>query len=343
MTAGAFQVREGLRRAAKTVRSWTDFAKPELHGEPTFAAARHLGALLIVLIVTMTWMLNGRDMAALGLAVPNADSSDPTAPFRGLGTWVDVFDWSFSATGGHPTVTPADIDVMAVRGVQTIYLQASRHSAPEAILEPAVLNRFIERARKDHIHIVLWYAPTLVDVTQERRRIDAMGALDPDGVVVDAESRDIADPAERSRRLVALMSGVRATNPGLPIGIAIQPPVLTEVVNPDFWPAFPYSEINAVVDVWMPMTYWSERRASSPYRAPYRYVTDSITRLRADVGTKNEIVVHAIGGVADSINAQQLSDYMRGVKDSNAVGASLYDWRTTPQALWSLLNERRAK
>src|SRR4051794_12604381 len=40
-------------------------------------------------------------------------------PYAGLGTWIDVYDWSATYTNGNPQIALADIDRMAGVGVQT--------------------------------------------------------------------------------------------------------------------------------------------------------------------------------------------------------------------------------
>ncbi|HEX5097518.1 MAG TPA: hypothetical protein VFX21_15940, partial [Acidimicrobiia bacterium] len=46
-------------------------------------------------------------------------------PYRGLGTWVDVYDTlpAFAERGRVSPVTPADVASMAEHGVHTLYLQ----------------------------------------------------------------------------------------------------------------------------------------------------------------------------------------------------------------------------
>src|SRR5437763_1509868 len=61
-----------------------------------------------------------------------------------------------------------------------------------------------------------------------------------DGIGVDIEwTLGVVDPAARSRALVALSRQVRATT-SLPLGAIVMPPVLLDVVNPGFWPGFPW-------------------------------------------------------------------------------------------------------
>src|SRR5437899_299375 len=41
------------------------------------------------------------------------------APYVGLGTWSDVYDWSRSYTNNQPATGPDDVERMAAAGVQT--------------------------------------------------------------------------------------------------------------------------------------------------------------------------------------------------------------------------------
>src|SRR4051794_36349631 len=47
-------------------------------------------------------------------------------PYTGLGTWIDVYDWSATYTNDNPQISLADIDRMAGLGVQTLYVQPVR-------------------------------------------------------------------------------------------------------------------------------------------------------------------------------------------------------------------------
>jgi len=67
---------------------------------------------------------------ATALQAPGAFTFDP---YAGLGTWIDVYDWSETYGGG--AIGLADIDRMAGLGVQTVYIQATRWDAETVILE----------------------------------------------------------------------------------------------------------------------------------------------------------------------------------------------------------------
>ena len=47
-------------------------------------------------------------------------------PYRGLGTWVDSYDFDPAYVPGDITVAPSDLTDMAAHGVRTVFLQSSR-------------------------------------------------------------------------------------------------------------------------------------------------------------------------------------------------------------------------
>jgi hypothetical protein len=61
-----------------------------------------------------------------------------------------------------------------------------------------------------------------------------------------------------------------------------------------------------------------------------------VRRMRALVGDSN-LKVHPIGGIADVISEAQTRDFVRALTDSDALGGSLYDYRTTPGGVWGIL------
>ena len=252
--------------------------------------------------------------------------------YAGLGTWIDAYDWSRTFGKDGPLVEVADIDRMADLGVQTLYVQTSRWNAPADILEPERLEPLIERARRRGMAVVAWYLPTFVDPAQDLRRLVAAASLDVDAVAVDIESRDVADTAERNRRLVALSRDLRSTLPGVALGAIVFPPVVMEVINTSFWPRFPWGELEPYYDVWVPMAYQSFRTAASGYRDGYRYTAENIDRLRAHLG--NDTVVHVVGGIADATTVGDVQGMVAAGSERGVIGGSLYDWRTTAADLW---------
>lgn len=277
-------------------------------------------------------------------SVPAAGAARPAAgsieSYSGLGTWVDVYDWSHYK-GTTPTVGPDQVDQMAAEGVQTLYLQTAKHDTPDTISEPELLLPIIERARQRGIRVVAWYLPTLEDPANDLNRLVASANLDVDGIAVDIEARNVADVQERNRRLVDLSAQVRRALPGRAIGAIVLPPVVLEVVNPNFWPSFPYREIAPYYDVWQTMGYWTNRKADSGYRDPYRYTDENIRRLRNNLGQPSA-PVHPIGGIGAD-GAGDVNAFLAAAVDNGAIGGSVYDWRTTKQGAWQHLRKFRSR
>ncbi len=262
------------------------------------------------------------------------------AAFSGFGAWIDVYDWSAEFTGNKPAVGPNDIDRMADLGVQALYVQTAHHKSPNDIVDPHLLRPILNRARARGMRVIAWYLPTLTDTVKDLNRLLESNALGVDGVGVDIESRNVGDVNERNRRLIDLSIAFRQRVPGVPIAAIPMPAVLMEVINPNYWPGFPYREIAAAYDAWMPMGYWTSRKADSPYRDAYRYTAENIDRLRAQLG-RNDLPVHPVGGIGDVASAADMDGFHRASAERGALGGSSYDYRTTRDDHWPVLQRFR--
>jgi hypothetical protein len=252
-------------------------------------------------------------------------------PYKGLGAWLDVYDWSTYYTRGGTPVGLEAVDTLAAQGVQTIFIQASKWDAPVDVLEPGRLQAFIDRAHEHGMKVVGWYLPTLEDPNRDLQRMLAIAAMTIDGLAVDIESRKVGDVAERNRRLVEVSTALRNALPGQVIGAVPLEPVLLEDVNPRFWPAFPWAEIAPSYDVWLPMAYWTNRRGD--LRDAYRYTAENIDRLRARIG-RPDAPVHALGGIGDLTTELDLIGFHTAAAERGAIGGSIYDFRTTAAPHW---------
>ena len=257
-------------------------------------------------------------------------------PYRGLGAWLDVYDWSTSFAKYGPAVELDALDQLAAQGVQTLFIQASKWDAPEAVVDPPRLMSFIDRAHQLGIDVVGWYLPTLEDPSGDLQRLLAIAALPVDGLAVDIEARNVGDVAERNRRLVQLSTALRNALPGEVLGAIPLEPVLLEDVNPGFWPAFPWPELAPSYDVWLPMAYWTNRRASTPWRDAYTYTATNIDRVRAHIG-RPDAPVHVIGGIGDKTTEMDVAGFRIAAFERGAIGGSIYDFRTTAAAHWPQL------
>ena len=174
-----------------------------------------------------------------------------------------------------------------------------------------------------------------------------------DGIALDIEwTGDGIDPERPAgRRLVELTDAVRREVGDVPLGAITPPPVQMEVVNPDFWPGFPWAQLADDYDVWLPMSYWSFRSDASGYGEGYTYHEESVRRLRANVGDPDALV-HGIGGIGglDGIDdpeepeeplatIDEIQRFLAALADTASIGGSIYDWYTLEPAARDLLRD----
>lgn len=260
-------------------------------------------------------------------------------PYRGLGVWLDVLDWSPSYTSGRASVTPAAVDRMADLGVQTIYIQTSRFNRTEDIIDPGVLGQFIDRAHARGLRIVGWYMPTHEDHETDVRRLIAAAALPVDGICVNIESQNQPDIALRNERVLDLSYRLRAAT-GKPMSAVVVPPVVTQILNVNYWPNFPWQQLAGTYDVWMPMAYWTNRTPASGWRDGYRYIAENTTLIRTLTG-RSDAAVHPVGGIANEVTTGEVDGMAQALVDTGAIGGSLYDYVTSGDPLWGSLQAFR--
>jgi hypothetical protein len=272
-----------------------------------------------------------------------------TNAYRGLGAWVDVFDYVPAVGGPGAPVGPPDVDAMAAQGVRTLYLQAAFDAAalPGGLVPPDLVVPLLRRAHQRGLRVVGWYAPPLLRPDDDLTRLLAIARFDSggerfDGVAVDIEDRQVASVDARNARVVDLSRRLRETlGARATIGAIVLSPVLMEQVNPNFWPGFPWAAIRPMYDVWLPMAYWTDRLAASGFAEPRRYVTQTVDRTRELLGDPNALM-HPIGGVGDRVTEAQLREFAATLPEVRAIGGSIYDYRTMPTGGWGVLRGRVA-
>jgi len=261
-----------------------------------------------------------------------APRADPDV-FAGLGTWVDIYD---APAYRSPGPTAAKI---AARGVRTVYVETANDRSTVDVVKPKELGLFVDALKANGIRVVAWYLPGFVKPALDVRRTRAMLSFRTpmgaafDGVALDIESLRLKSVGLRTARLLALSRILRTEAGETPVA-AITYPSRGFERHPTWWPGFPWQQLTALVDAWIPMTYTG--KSFPGYDATYGYVARSLRLLRTAVGP--DIPVHAAGGVANRMTADELKAFADAVADEGTVtGWSLYDFQTTGPKGWAAL------
>jgi hypothetical protein len=281
---------------------------------------------------------SGLGLAMSGFLLPEPLPRD-LDPYAGLGTGVDVFDYAPAYAGPTPTVTPADLDDMAAAGVRTVYLQGVRDDdrSPDRIVDQELVARFLIEAHRHGLRVVGWYLPRLGDLDRDVQHLRTLADFEVaghrfDGVALDIEDVETeSDVATRNDRLVSLSEAADEHLDGAALGAIVLPPVLIETVNPAFWPEFPWQELAPHYDVWLPMSYWTQRRQDSGYQDGFTYNAESTERMRTRLDDP-DAVVHGIGGIGDEVDPTSLEAFGQSLATTASIGGSIYDWATLSPA-----------
>lgn len=277
----------------------------------------------------------------------SAASRPSTGPFRGLGTWIDVYDYAprfQSAASPVPAVIPASVDDMARLGVRTLYLQAAQDDTRSrgTLVDRGLVGDFLRRAHRRGLKVVAWYLPHYAQLDRDVARIRALDRFRAghdrfDGIALDIEwTSDVKDPVLRNRALLTLARRARTIVTRVPLGAIVLEPVLLEDVNRAYWPDFPWRKLRPSFDVWLPMSYWTNRSSASGWRDGFRYAAENVRRVRARLGDRGA-AVHVIGGIADTASPGDIAGFVRAARRSKSIGWSLYDWVTTSSSAWTRL------
>jgi hypothetical protein len=270
-----------------------------------------------------------------------------TRPFRGLGTWVDVYDYGPAFQGGDtplPAVTPESVDDMARLGVKTLYLQAAQDDARSegTLVDRKLVGDILRRAHRQGVKVVAWYLPHFADVDRDLRYVRAMYQFRTrgerfDGIALDVEwTTDVKDPVKRNKALLELSERTHELVTQVPLGAIVLEPVLLEDINQAYWPDFPWKKLRPDFDVWMPMTYWTNRTEASGWKDGFKYTSENVRRVRKNLGDP-DAVVHVIGGIADQTLTGDTAGFVRAAKARHAIGWSMYDYVTTSSSAWPRL------
>jgi hypothetical protein len=270
---------------------------------------------------------------------PGWQVADAALVFRGLGAWVDTYDYSALS----PATVVSDLKAHAVR---TLYLATARYDSAADILYPTQVAAWLAAAHAAGIRVVGWYVPDYADLTRDVRRTLAIASyVSPGGQRFDAIGIDIeymsagANPGAWNQAVATHLNQVRART-ALPVVAIVLPPLLMRLY-PDKWSTFPWSTVAADADAVASMSYWTSYTPAPRCAAgdlqycAYQYTRDNVLLSRQYTG----LPVHVIGGAGDAATLAQVSDYVRAARETSAAGGSFYDYRTTKPGFWPYLQQ----
>jgi hypothetical protein len=268
----------------------------------------------------------------LALAGAGGSAAADLSAYRGLGTWVDVYD---RASWRNPERA---VERLRERGVTTLYLETSSYRRAVDVERPDRVARFLDAAHAAGVRVVAWYLPSFANLRRDlRRSLAAVFFRSPSGArfdsfALDIEASVVKSVPLRNTRLLELSAGIRAAaGADYPLGAIIPAPYAMELL-PRYWPGFPFRELAGTYDAFLPMAYFSYRTRDRAGAA--HYVGRSIEIIREQVG---DVPVHAIGGIANRIRLGQVRGFVAAACGEDAVGLSLYDFETMRPGWWGAL------
>ncbi len=314
------------------VGSWIGFLLAGRLGAPQRLQLERLAGLAIAAVGIYLFFATASGSAQVG--------APSIAAYRGLGTWVDIYD---------PTAwknPEALVRSMKARGVRTLFLETGNYRQTVDIVRPGLAGRFIDAAHAQGIKVVAWYLPSFAAPKKDLRRslapvnFETANGGQFDSFALDIEASIVKSVALRNKRLLSLSAQIRAAvGPSYPLGAIIPSPRGMQLVT-GYWQVFPYAELAATYDVFLPMGYFSYR--PTDLGGAYGYTVRNVSIIRRATGDPN-VAVHTIGGVADDSSVAQVGAFVRATRDCGVIGASMYDFTTTGPGGWKRLRAVRLR
>ena len=295
-------------------------------------------AVLLAAVVTAACVAATQTQGAPARQTAQERRAAAIEVFGGLGTWIDIYDTALYRS------PDAVADRLVARGVGTAWIETANDRSTKDVVEPSGLGRLVDALHAREIEVVAWYLPGHDNQVRDLRRARAMltfrtqtgGAFD--GVALDIESLREKNVQRRTTRMLELLGRLRAESGSIPVAAITYPPRAFER-HLSWWPSFPWGQVAAKVDAFVPMLYTGG--GFPGYDATYGYVARSLKLLRAAV--RRPVVVHAAGGVANRMNAEELKAFSDAVlDDGKIVGWSLYDLQTMTPAAWTAMSRLTA-
>jgi hypothetical protein len=251
-------------------------------------------------------------------------------PYKGLGTWVDIYD---EKLWDDPE---AAVLKMKEKGVQTVFLQSANYRVKRPMFRAKVQARFIEAAHLSGIDVVAWYLPAFSKLDRDFRHAKAALRFRTDtgkrfdSFALDIEATVVQDIDKRNRRMFKLTRRIREVAGSTSLA-AITP----DPIGSLYWPDFPYRKVGNHYDVMMPMGYFTYRTSGA--KKVGRHVAAGIEAIRERTDTR----IHYIGGLSGEATRLEVRSYVRRIENRDILGGGLYDFAGTRAGQWEELRRLR--
>lgn len=260
-------------------------------------------------------------------------------PYRGLGTWIDIYDhevWQ------HPA---RSVRSMAAHGIRTIYLQTSNYNRTQPFVHREGVEAILDAAQEQGLEVVAWYLPGFADVptdlhrTMRSIRLRTTAGNGFDSFALDIESPEVRRPAVRTRRLLRLSAAIRReAGAEYPLGAIVASPHRLVRTDPYFWPGFPWRRLAELYDVMLPMTYYTYR-VRGPHDAAW-YTAQNVQIIRKETSGM-QVPIHVVGGISFDATGPETQGFVRTVERKHVIGASYYTFPGITLDQWKALRVLR--
>lgn len=262
-----------------------------------------------------------------------------TEPYRGLGTWIDIYD---DQAWLHPART---VRSMAAHGVRTIFLQTSNFHRNRPFVHPGGMQEIVDAAHRNGLEVVAWYLPGFRDLSLDAHRtlrsirFETAAGNRFDSFALDIESSQVRRPSLRTARLLRLSSRIRReVGAGYPLGAIVASPRRMRS-DPGYWPGFPWRSLVDTYDVFLPMTYYTYRVSGREGAA--WYTAKNVVIIRQETQGLR-VPIHVVGGISFDASGPETRGFVQSIRDHDVVGASYYTFPGITDQQWRALQPLEA-
>ena len=238
-------------------------------------------------------------------------------PYGGKGVWYSIYSKMPDAN---------DLSFFRNANITHIYLEVATSTAGFPDKWKKWLDDIVPAAHRAGIKVIAWLYTDLKDTSYDADlTAQVANYITPSGDSIDAVAADIEDLPQNDIKTASKIVEDYAikTRNSLPSGM----PFIAITYPPQYRPNYPYISMAKNFDVIALMDYWHVSDKNYTYDDAKNFVSDSIKRLQALVGSVPiEVILHGY----DEGKGLPSSDELRGAIDAsiNADGYSIYTWNT---------------